>query len=460
MTLEKRIALLLALVFILASCSKLQDDNDMTNGAVTMTDEEIKAYELQFSSNIRQQANTAINTPAYDEIEKQIVYYINLARLSPKIFAQTFVANFSQKSGQSNSTLFDERKRSLIDYLSNMEPLEALVTNDTLWHFAIDLSIAASELNLNTIDRSKTDCISTDEGYFSEIICNGKVNNGLWYVLDLLVDANEKGSIMKNRRILLDMDADGPKTQRKYIGVSYSEYKGNAILDFWNEKERDHYHLGDAMSGYDIETLENQFSSEIRQQANTAKDVDYLTHYEKELFYYVNLARIAPKQFGEIFIANYNHKPGYKLGYAFEERKKSLMEYLSTMEPLNALIPDETLFGFADCFATEGGKQDLYGHNREQTGCVSVQQGYFSECISYGHIDDTSLWKVMDLLIDTGENNAALGHRRIMLDIGKTTPESRLKWMGVAFRGHKTFDGIAVLDFWSEESRSWYERRN
>ena len=210
----------------------------------------------------------------------------------------------------------------------------------------------------------------------------------------------------------------------------------------------------DAMSGKNIKSLEEQFSSSIRQQANTASDVDYLTKEEKELFYYLNLARLEPKIFAQTFVANYNHNPGNTAGYAFTERKQSLIDYLNTMEPLPALVPNETLFEYADCFATESGIQGIVGHDRTLTSCPKDKG--FAECCAYTKTGD-GIWHILQFLVDAGEGNSFLGHRRILLEIGKTSRENMCIYMGAAIRPHKTYGKVSVLDLWNEKSRKKYE---
>lgn len=206
----------------------------------------------------------------------------------------------------------------------------------------------------------------------------------------------------------------------------------------------------DVMSAKAIKSYEEKFSSSTRSQANTAANASYLTQMEKEVFYYLNLARLNPPLFAQTFVTDYYHAPGYTAGYAFTERKQSLIETLYMMQPLETVIPNEMLFEFAECFSTESGKLDIVGHDRSQTGCISPNQGRFAECCQYGNFD-SGLWVVLQLLIDPGENNSALGHRKIMLD-------GSYLYMGVAARPHTGYGKVTVLDFWSEHNMNYYLR--
>ena len=173
-----------------------------------------------------------------------------------------------------------------------------------------------------------------------------------------------------------------------------------------------------------------------RNAANTAVNETYLSAEEKEVFYYLNLARINPPLFAETYASGYNGDNGYTKGYAWDERKQSLIEELRTMAPLALFTPDTTMYELAKCFAYEGGRRGIVGHERSETGCSA---GYNAECCQYGGIQN-GLSIIMSLLIDAGENNEALGHRRICL---KDTKYG----MGVAIRPHTQYKFNAVLDF-------------
>ena len=56
------------------------------------------------------------------------------------------------------------------------------------------------------------------------------------------------------------------------------------------------------------------------------------------------------------------------------------------------------------------GERGTVGHERRGTSCPS---DIYAECCDYGNND--GLLTVLDLLIDAGEHNAALGHRKLCL---------------------------------------------
>ncbi len=139
--------------------------------------------------------------------------------------------------------------------------------------------------------------------------------------------------------------------------------------------------------------------------------------------------------FAETFATHYTGNNGWNKGYAFDERRASLLEELKKLKPLPIIKPNKEMYEIAHCFAYEGGKLGLGGHSRAGTKC---SKGYNAECIQYGG-GKNGLSIIMSLLIDAGKNNAELGHRKICLSSEYTV-------MGVSIQPHKKYKFNAVLD--------------
>lgn len=183
------------------------------------------------------------------------------------------------------------------------------------------------------------------------------------------------------------------------------------------------------------------WSEEERLEANSAASAKYLTQAEKEIYYYLNLMRLNPSRFATTYAQAYNGIKGWEKGFAFNERKESLLRELVTTAPMPVVKPNEVLFGSADCFATSSGKQGLVGHDRTGTGCTANPG--LAECVAAsGYTNGLSV--VMDFLVDAGEENEALSHRRILMN-------RNYLFMGAAIRTHKDYSYIVVLDFDSDE---------
>ncbi len=170
--------------------------------------------------------------------------------------------------------------------------------------------------------------------------------------------------------------------------------------------------------------------------AFAADSIAWLTQVEKDVYYYLNLARMNPSLFARTFAKDYEHSREFVKAYEWDKRKHSLIREMLAMPPAPPVYPDKTIFELAACFASSAGFSGAQGHDRGKSGCPT---GYGAECVQLGGPHD-GLSIVMAWLIDAGEQNAALLHRRIMLDPKRTL-------LGVAIRPHKDYGFIAVADF-------------
>ena len=149
---------------------------------------------------------------------------------------------------------------------------------------------------------------------------------------------------------------------------------------------------------------------------------------EKEVIFVINLVRTCPQKFAEKYIRDYKGK-----GYQFKERCDSLYRQLKHMEPLPPVLPEPELQAQMRCLSEEG----QGGHSREGTTCPKKRNG---ECVAYG--DLTALQYVCNLLVDYGENNGGLGHRRILLT-------KRNVYVGVGQGYNKRWGKFVTIAFWA-----------
>jgi hypothetical protein len=165
-------------------------------------------------------------------------------------------------------------------------------------------------------------------------------------------------------------------------------------------------------------------------EANTAKDIEYLTKIEKECVMYINLCRLYPKEFLNNELLNY-YGPEKKGDYLKNSKyRKSLIDLLSTMKSLNALNFDVEAYNNAKCFAKEQGEAGTTGHTR-----INCKKGNYAECCSYGMHTGKDI--VMQLLID--HNVPGLGHRINCLNNEYTK-------IGLSVQPHKKWEYCAVID--------------
>lgn len=164
---------------------------------------------------------------------------------------------------------------------------------------------------------------------------------------------------------------------------------------------------------------------------NTAAKARYMTAEEQQIIYILNIARQYPALFCEKVVKPWCEQNNVDLNS--EKYYGSLVQQLSTMQPLPVLLPDSACFVSAACHAETAGRNGYVGHDRLSARCRKVQL-FNGECCSYGMHAPVDV--VLQLLVD--EDVESLGHREICL--------GSYKKIGVAKRDHSRYGTNSVLD--------------
>lgn len=119
-----------------------------------------------------QKANTAVNVTSLSKQEKEIILYVNLARLYPKDFVKNELSNSSP----------GKYEASLIKTLKSMKPLNPLAFDETLYEFAKCYSKEMGDKG--AVGHKRKKC---KNGNFAEC-CSYGMSTGREVVLQLLID--------------------------------------------------------------------------------------------------------------------------------------------------------------------------------------------------------------------------------------------------------------------------------
>ncbi len=158
------------------------------------------------------EANTAIGEDYLTAEEKLIYYYLNLVRINPQFFAETYLSHLR------NST--DSYEISLYEELQRLQPLPVLKPNRKLFESA---KCHAVESGLSGyVGHTRGSCSQ----YFRGECCQYGLSGALEIVIALLIDQGVPS--LGHRKICL-----GSYTE---LGVSIQPHKSygvNAVLDFY-----------------------------------------------------------------------------------------------------------------------------------------------------------------------------------------------------------------------------------
>ena len=198
----------------------------------------------------------------------------------------------------------------------------------------------------------------------------------------------------------------------------------------------------------------NMWTQEELDNANTARNTDYLNEEEKQIVFYMNLARTDGRKFFNTYFqdfanaynidmqqySNYNDlKVNRKDRYY-----RGLQEDLENIKGLPLFSPDETLTWIAQQHAKDLSKNNKAGHKSTDGRTVQDRIGKYyprrsmGENLAFGF--SKGLANVCMLLLD--KNVPDLGHRKTILGTGY-----QLSLVGVNIRKHPGYKYCAVIDF-------------
>lgn len=161
-------------------------------------------------------ANTAKNIKAITQEEKEVIRYINLARMYPKKFASIEIKKAIDEELYNES----DYTKSLVKTLNSMQPVGAIIFDEPMYQIAKCFAIESGKLG--SYGHKRIHCV---DGFDAEC-CSYDCQTGLLVVLQLLIDQGVQS--LGHRKICLD-------DEFAKVGVSikpHSYYNYCCILDF------------------------------------------------------------------------------------------------------------------------------------------------------------------------------------------------------------------------------------
>jgi len=185
------------------------------------------SYAQQWSDSTLAMCNTANEIGYLTQEEKAVIFYINLVRVNPKLFAQTYLKTYLDTAPIKKSKYLESLKNEL-NKMKKISPIEP----------QFDLFEVAKKHAIEMGNQGKTGHVSlSGENYESRAIelskryekamenCQYGYSDGLSIVIDLLID--EEIPDVSHRKSLLNPDV-------KYIGVAirkHKVYRYNCVIE-------------------------------------------------------------------------------------------------------------------------------------------------------------------------------------------------------------------------------------
>ena len=188
----------------------------------------VRAQEEKWDRATLKKAQTTKQSNYLSKVEKEVIYYSNLARLNPQLFEKTFLEAYIKKNGMEPNKWI----RSARLALRKTKPMDVLTPKEDLYKaakkHAIDMG-RTGKIGHKT-SRGKSFDVRMKSLYMSyELVyenCNYGLVDGFSIVCDFLIDLDVPDA--GHRKTLLN-------AQLKYIGTSveyHKEYLINCVQDF------------------------------------------------------------------------------------------------------------------------------------------------------------------------------------------------------------------------------------
>jgi len=181
-----------------------------------------KLFAQAWSAEQLEKANTAKNTPYLNQDEKEVVKYLNLARLYPQQFLETELRDYNGPEKYGGYLKDSPYKASLIAEMTTMSPLGIINPDSDLYNFA--KCFAKESGDAGSTGHNRVACAQM-QGAWGEC-CSYGMETGKDIVLQLLIDHDV--SSLGHRHICLSKDFST-------VGVGiwpHKVYQVCSVLDF------------------------------------------------------------------------------------------------------------------------------------------------------------------------------------------------------------------------------------
>jgi uncharacterized protein YkwD len=205
--------LILSCFLAISGCAQdvISSENKPANKKEIETSNQPKDFSAAWSDPKYLEANSTLNENYLTSEEKKLYYFLNLVRMNPKLFADTYLSHLRNSGDAYESSLFSE--------LQNLKPLPVLKPNRKLYESAKCHATESGKRGYVGHTRSKCD------KYYLGECCQYGLSDALEIITSLLIDQDV--SSLGHRRICL-----GNYTE---LGVSIQPHKSygvNTVLDF------------------------------------------------------------------------------------------------------------------------------------------------------------------------------------------------------------------------------------
>ncbi len=308
-----------------------------------------------FSSQEIAEANTAQSVSYLTAEEKDIFLYNNLARMQPKKFHKFYEA-YCEATNKTHLLKTNHYYTTLSTDLLNRQPSPPLLPDRQMFESAECWAIESGEKGI--LGHKRITCTG---GYGGENCAYGP-ETGKAIVMLLLIDFGVES--LGHRSNMLSPSWRGMGTAiRPHIGYRMCAVQNfstqNDILRAEAEKKRIAEEAAAAerarllqIRADRFEELLAQFSEKERSAADIGRDLNYLSPFEKEFYFYYNLARMYPRKFKQLIWDEGPYFDRFKEEQTDLRREadfQRMSNYLQEFEAKDVFVPNKKYMDAGDC---------------------------------------------------------------------------------------------------------------
>lgn len=182
--------------------------------------------QTEWSDEVLEKANTAVDITYLTAEEKEIIYYTNLVRLDPKLFGKTFIKQYVDSTGKTSSYI-----KSLLKTLEKTKPMGALTPSKKLHETAKEHAVEFGKKGATGHGslkkrfakyQAECGCIVAENCYYGK-------TNALNIVIELLIDEGIANLSHRNNILNKELTSTG------LFIAPHKTFTRNCVIDYSSE---------------------------------------------------------------------------------------------------------------------------------------------------------------------------------------------------------------------------------
>ena len=183
----------------------------------------LAGYSEEWNKAVYTRCNTAENMTYMSSTEKNVIYVLNLLRANPKLFVQTVLLKYPERSDNDNLLNDSYYFKSLVSTMQSMKPLPLLLPDIDCYFSALCHANQSGITGYVGHEREIASCLK--KRHFNGECCDYGHNDAVDIIMSLVIDDGVES--LGHRNICLG------KYEKIAVSIQpHKTWRYNAVLDF------------------------------------------------------------------------------------------------------------------------------------------------------------------------------------------------------------------------------------